>query len=146
MQNYPYDRYLEGVVTLSTAANRVGLCHFNSWFLELATDNVELDGIKLPMCRYVYYPNLDRLHYLVPSVNNPKLFIPTKERTIVDYVKLNDRYGDEGILIESLQSYLHDYGKDLTKLYEVASFYNLPKEQLDYWINEAKNESYMSEG
>ena len=146
MQNYPYDRYLEGIMTLSTAANRVGLCHFNSWFLELATDDEKLDGIRLPMCRYVYYPNLDRLHYLVPSADNSKLFIPVKERVIVDYIKLEDNYGDEGILIETLQNYLRNYEKDLDKLYEVASFYELSKEQLDYWLNEARNDNYVSEG
>ena len=143
---YPYDNILNGVMTLSSAANRVGLCYFNSWFLDLATDNYELDGIRFPMCRYIYYPDLDREHYLVPSASNPDLLIPTRERAIVDYIKLQENYGDEGILIESLQTYLADYSIDLPKLYEVAAFLKLPREELDYWLNEARAESYMSEG
>lgn len=142
----PYDNTLCGVMTLSAAANRAGLCHFNSWYLDLATDTKELDGIRLPMCRYIYYPDLDRVHYLVPSKSNPDLLIPTKERAIVDYIKLQEEYGDEGILIESIQSYLRDYEEDLPKLYEVADFFRLPREQLDYWLNEAREETDMSMG
>lgn len=143
---YPYDSVLTGIMTLSSAANRVGLCHFNSWYLDLATDNHELNGIRFPMCRYIYYPNLDRLHYLVPSESNPDLLIPTKERAIVDYIKLQDEYGDEGILIESIQSYLRDYEEDLPELYKVADFFKLSRDQLDYWLDEAREESDMSMG
>ena len=41
-------------------------------------------------------------------------------------------------LMESLQTYLADYSLDLPKLYEVAAFLKLPREELDYWIKESK--------
>lgn len=143
---FPYDQYFDGVLTLSTAANRVGLCYFNSWFLQIAVNSQELDNIELPMCQYIYYPNLDREHYLNPSKSNPNLLIPTQERALVDYIKLEEEYGDEGILIESLQSYLAQHSDNLEKLYEVADFFKLPREELEYWLKEAREESYMSEG
>lgn len=142
----PFDSMYSGIMTLSTAMNRVGLCYFNSWYLDLASDRKELNGFKFPMCRYLYYPDLDRIHYLTPSKDNPNLLIPTRERAIVDYIKLEEEYGDEGILIESLQSYLRDYEEDLPKLYEVADFFKLPRKELDYWLNEAREESDMSMG
>lgn len=142
----PFDKMYNGIITLSTAMNRVGLCYFNSWFLDLATDKIEIKDMEFSMCRYLYYPDLDRVHYLVPSESNPDLLIPTRERAIVDYVKLQDEYGDEGILIESIQSYLRDYEEDLPKLYEVADFLKLPRKELDYWLNEAREESDMSMG
>jgi hypothetical protein len=143
---FPYDKYLTGVLVLSTAADRVGLCYFNSWFLQLATNRCELNNIELPMCRYYYVQDLDREHYLKSSESNPNLLIPTQERALVDYIKLEEEYGDEGILIESLQSYLAQHSDNLEKLYEVADFFKLPREELEYWLKEAREESYMSEG
>lgn len=35
---------------------------------------------------------------------------------------------------------------DIDKLYEVSDFYNVPREEVDYWINEAKTEPYYSMG
>lgn len=142
----PFDIMCKGIVTLNTSVARNGLTYLAAAYLNLATDKKELSNIKTNSFRFIYYPDLDRLHYLVPSKNNPDLLIPTKERAIVDYIKLQDEYGDEGILIESIQSYLRDYEEDLPKLYEVADFFKLSREELDYWLNEAKEESDMSMG
>ncbi len=146
MYNNNYDKYYNGVMALATASNRRGLCYFNSNYLQLLTDKEQLDRLQLATCEYIYYPNLDRVHYVEPSAVNPGLLIPTRERAIVDYIKLLEEYGDEGILIESLQSYLYNFSKDLPKLYEVADFFQLSRDSLDYWLEEARNESDMSMG
>ena len=146
IERNPFDKMYSGIVTLNTAVARNGLTFLSTGYLNLATDKSELQSIRSNSFCYIYYPDLDREHYLVPSASNPDLLIPTRERAIVDYIKLQENYGDEGILIESLQTYLADYSIDLPKLYEVAAFLKLPREELDYWLNEARAESYMSEG
>lgn len=142
----PFDKFCCGVVTLNTAVARNGLTYTRPGYLDLGTDKIELRDIQANAFRYIYYPNLDREHYLVPSEFNKNLLIPTRERALIDYVILQEEYGDEGILIESLQSYLRDYEKDLPELYKVADFFKLNRDTLEYWLNEAREETDMSMG
>ncbi|MCD8020915.1 MAG: hypothetical protein LUF92_15485 [Clostridiales bacterium] len=142
----PFDRFFGGIITLNTAVARNGLTTFARSFLDLATDKTDLKDMHSLYCRYIYYPVLDREHFLEPEETNPALLLPTVERSLVDYIILQEEYGDEGILIESLQTYLYDYGDRLSKLYEIADVLGLKKETLDYWLNEAREESDMSMG
>lgn len=67
------------------------------------------------------------------------------ERAIVDAVKFMYQSYDEGVVIEALQNYL-DRSPDLDKLYKVAEHYSVPKSDIDYWLNEAREETDMSMG
>lgn len=73
------------------------------------------------------------------------VFLPSAERAIVDCIIWQDHNYDEGFLIEALQSYQDD-GHSVSDLYECADHYLVPYEVIDYWWNEALNESDVSMG
>ncbi len=77
--------------------------------------------------------------------NNFNIYIPTAERAIVDTIINLDNNYIEGPLIESLQNY-SSKNDDLSLLYKVADTYNLSREDLEYWLQEAREESDMSMG
>lgn len=79
----------------------------------------------------------------VDGENN--LWLPSAERALVDTINFIEQNYIEGPLIESLQTYLSEHD-DLSKLYEVADFYKVSRDTIDYWINEAREESSMSMG
>lgn len=136
-----YDRLFAGIVTMNTALARNGLVYFSPVYLDIAS---KAACSKSGIMRYLN-TNTDTEHYTRPSKDNPNLLIPTRERALVDYMLYQDEYGDEGLLIEALQNYLEQF-KDMDKLYEVADFYKLPRETVDYWIKEAEEETSMSMG
>jgi hypothetical protein len=74
-----------------------------------------------------------------PEESNPLLLKPTKERAIVEYLK-NEKWCDEGLLIEALKNYLEQFRND-EELYRVADFYGLERSTLDSWIQEAINDT-----
>lgn len=73
------------------------------------------------------------------------VWVPTTERAIVDAVKFMYESYDEGVAIEAFQNYLRS-NPDLDKLYEVADHYLVPRSDVDYWLNEAREETDMSMG
>lgn len=112
--------------------------------LILYTPWEELD--HLPMCdmRLEHYHFADGNYCtLIDDKNN--LWLPTAERALVDTIHFIEQNYIEGPLIESLQNYLSSHA-DLSELYTVADHYNVPSEKIDYWINEAREESDMSMG
>lgn len=127
------------VVTGEHAFARCGLTTTFILNVQCETDIEYINGCGV--CFVHYYCNKNAKNYCEthPSSVNPNILVPSKERAIVDYIMYRDNF-DEGILIEGLMSYLN-YNKDLTKLYEVAKHLHLPKKELDYWLEEARNET-----
>ena len=117
------------------ALARAGLITYSTELLFLQTPFIEVDGVCTVYVTYYYYDNIDYEHWVYPSKSNPLLLQPTKERAIVDYIR-NEKWCDEGILIEALKSYLMWFRND-KELYEVADFFGVTREIIDYWINEA---------
>lgn len=112
--------------------------------LILYTPWEELDHI--PMCDM----RLEHYHFsdgdycsLMDQVNN--LWLPTAERALVDTINFLEKNYIEGPLIESLQTYL-EKNKDLSELYAVADHYGVSRDKINYWIDEAREESDMSMG
>lgn len=111
------------------------------------------------LCLYIPYPELDGIirgdvvieynhfedGYYCETTEVDNLWLPSAERALVDTINFIEQNYIEGPLIESLQTYLAEH-KDLSKLYEVADFYKVPRETIDYWINEAREETSMSMG
>lgn len=112
--------------------------------LILYTPWEELDHI--PMCdmRLEHYHFSDGSFCNIMDESN-RLWLPTAERALVDTINFLEENFIEGPLIESLQNYLAK-NKDLSQLYAVAAHYNVPKDKIDYWIKEAREESDMSMG
>ena len=122
------------------ALARNGLTTQNSVILDVFTEHSELDGLDLHVMVYYYNPSIDYEHWVTPSPTNPLLLLPSPERAIVEYVK-NEKWCDEGTLIEALKTYeLRKTITNLPLLYEVAEFFKVPKETIDYWLNEARTD------
>ena len=66
------------------------------------------------------------------------LLLPSKERAVVECIKHLD-WIDEGLLIEGIQNYISNFW-DKKLLYEAAAHFNLPEDELEYWLEEARNE------
>ena len=137
MKQIIYDNLVEqlSVLCMHSALARAGLTSHSTNHVCIMTSHRELDNLDLVYMTYYYYPDIDYVHWVSPSTSNPLLLQPTKERAIVEYMK-NERWYDEGILIEALKSYLMWFRND-NLLYEVADFFRLDRKTLDYWIGEA---------
>lgn len=135
--NCPYDKLVseQHVVCGPCALARAGLVMFNYAHIQMMTKYKELDALSISFATYYYYNDIDYEHWVYPSETNPLLLQPTKERAIVDYIR-NEKWCDEGILIEALKSYLMWFRND-EELYKVADFFNVSRDVIDYWINEA---------
>lgn len=120
------------------ALARNGLTTHNNESLCFWTSVKELDGKDFRCATYYYKKDFDTEHYLAPAKTNPLILIPTPERAIVEYIQ-NEKWCDEGTLIEALKSYLFRYG-NTEKLFEVARFFGLSEEHLSYWITEAEED------
>ena len=108
----------------------------------ILTNHPPLDGYINNDIRYEYYHFRDdfELKEIAPNV-----FLPSAERAIVDTIVWLKKNYNEGALIESLQSY-QQMGKDKSGLYRVADHYEVPHSCIDYWWEEAENETDMSMG
>lgn len=117
------------------ALTRAGLTTYSSDLLFLQTPYLEMDGVCTIYITYYYYSNIDYEYCVTPSDTNNLILIPSRERAIIDYLRC-DKWCDEGILIEALKSYLAWFKND-KKLYACADHFGVPRETVDYWINEA---------
>lgn len=117
------------------ALARAGLSSYSNDLLFLQTEHKEIDGICTIYITYYYYENIDYTYCLTPGRNNPLILHPSKERAIIDYLR-NEKWCDEGVLIEALKTYLLWF-RDDEKLYACANHFNVPKETIDFWIKEA---------
>jgi hypothetical protein len=86
---------------------------------------------------YLYRPYHSDMSYTRTLSNGYITY--TRERAIVDYI-LNEKYCDEGLLIEALKSYDEREDSDYEVLYEVADYFKLSREVLNYWIKEARED------
>ena len=112
-----------------------GLITYSVDHYDFMTAHKEIDGANLLYLSYYYSDTIDDTNFTRVDSNDPFILVPTKERAIVEYIK-NEKWCDEGILIEALKSYLMWFRND-EELYKVAEHFKVPKETIDYWINEA---------
>lgn len=134
---YRFDKYYteSSVITGSCALTRCGLTSCNAEHLDLQTTIQSLDGLKFVPCNFFYCADIDYAYEVSESPTNPVLLQPSKERALVECIKHLD-WCDEGILIEALKSYLLWF-RDDEKLYVCAEHFNVGRDTIDYWINEA---------
>lgn len=140
--NFIYDKEVSKTKVLCgiCALSRNGLTTHNPTVLDMFTDIPELDGVSVTIAKYFYKSPIDTEHFVTPMETNPMLLLPTPERAIVEYIQ-NEKWCDEGVLIEALKTYeFRDDICSLSLLYEVAEFFGLSKDILDYWIIEASED------
>lgn len=130
------------LVVGESALARNGLMYSGN-ILCLYTPYQELDGVA----RFGIITECNHFEdgYFCKTIDRDNLWLPSAERALVDTINFLEKNYIEGPLIESLQTYLSEH-EDLSELYKVADFYNVPKESINYWINEALEETDMSMG
>ena len=127
---------IDKIMCGQSSLNHNGLTSYNS-HLEFETDCLQYDGFNMVYITYWYFPEID-FAYTSPHKDNPHVFVPTRERALVDYIRC-EKHCDEGVLIEALHDYLNWF-YDLPKLYEVADYFKVPRKTIDYWLEEARND------
>ena len=100
-----------------------------------------MNGVPLDNIIFEYYHMHD--DYGLREIE-PRLYLPTPERAIIDCMVWQDENRDEGFLIEALQTYQEKH--KVSDLYECADHYLVPHEVVDYWWKEAEEEDDMSMG
>lgn len=110
----------------------------------LMTSVKNLDCINLCYLKYLYSPIINSKDFIDRKhLRNPKILIPTVERSLVDAIYLSNSI-DEGILLESLNTYMFSklFKVNRNLLYQIGyKLYNLSKDSIDYWISESKDYS-----
>ena len=139
MISYDFALTKQAVCCGSTALARNGLVMFDVIHLNLQTKKSELDITSYAYFSLFYNPDIDYEYCVSKSAKNPLLLLPSKERAIVECIKHLD-WIDEGLLIEGIQNYINNFWNEKL-LYEAASHFSLPEEELKYWLEEARNES-----
>lgn len=122
----------------SCALARNGLIAQTGIHLDLFSQLKDAEALDAGFVTYYYNENIDYDNYVTPMKTNSNLLLPTRERALVEYLLL-EKWCDEGTLIEALKTYKLLEGV-YDRLYEVADFYKLPRETLDYWIHEAETD------
>lgn len=138
MISYDFAVTKQAVCCSSTALARNGLVMFDIIHLDLQTRKSELDKTNYSYFSLFYNSDIDYEYCVSKSVSNPLLLLPSKERAVVECIKHLD-WIDEGLLIEGIQNYIRNFwNKKL--LYEAAAHFKLPEDELEYWLEEARNE------
>lgn len=122
----------------ASALHYAGLALPNGKCIDLMTQEELLDNCSLSYVTYYYYENIDYEYKLHPSKENPLVLIPSKERALVEYIK-NEKWCDEGTLIEAMKTYLMWFRND-KELHEVADHFSLDWSTVEYWIKEAEED------
>lgn len=110
------------------------LCNiFRNMYYFAVTDE-KLTEFRFHCASFVYVPEIDKENFLEPCEYNPKILIPTQERSLVLYQRdeaLVD-WDDEQLMF-GMQEYDRRHGGDIGKLLEVADFYNRRSQLLKSW-------------
>lgn len=114
-----------------------GLVFASTEHIDLMTAFEELDGIDLVYLSYFYNAKIDKVYEVSVYPKDEHILIPSKERAIVEYI-INQKWCDEGLLIEALRSYIDQFW-DEEKLFTAADYFELSRDTLNYWLEEARN-------
>lgn len=135
MMKYDYLVTEKHVLCGPCALARAGLTTYSTDLLFLETPYKRINGVSTVCITYWYYAKIDYNYCVTPGKVNPYILHPSKERAIIEYMSAK-KWCDEGILIEALKTYLMWF-RDDKKLYACADHFAVPRDTVDYWINEA---------
>lgn len=116
-----------------------GLSTANCYVPDLLTTIEGIDGVLIAgMVNYYYIGDIDYTAYVTPLKEVTNILIPTYERAIVECIKHDLRFADEGYFVEAVDRYLSFfYNRPL--LEEVANHFGVPMEKVDYWLKESED-------
>lgn len=102
----------------------------------ISTLYTSIGYLQTSMLNFVFNPwGSDISYSCIPFRYTKHLFLPSAERALCEGIQLRESL-DEGILVESLQSYLYRNNWNGSALREMAKRYRI--HDLDYWIQEAR--------
>ncbi len=122
----------------SSALAFAGLIMFNTTHYVIQTCEAVLHDSVFYFITLKYNPEIDYDYCVSKSPSNPMLLIPSKERALIECMKHID-WIDEGLLIEGLKNYLEQFW-DEKLLLDAADHFKLPRKDLEYWLEEARND------
>lgn len=137
VENRDIDTLLVGSSALAANGLISGYLGYFVWTPLCVMDGVPIGNITLEH----YHVHDD---FQLRKLNNSAL-VPSAERAIIDTIIWYEENGLEGFLIEALQTY-QEQGHKVVDLYECADHYLVPHEVVDYWWQEALEETDMSMG
>ena len=138
------NRLSQNIVIVGDSALSLNKLIYDMSPMSILTNNIHLNRCPSINYRSEYYHFNDL--YLCTEIAQG-VYLPTAEKAILDAIVWLPENMNEGSLIEALQSYQQMHGdKGKVKLYEVADYYKVPHEFVDYWWKEAEEESDMSMG
>lgn len=112
-----------------------GLSRLQQDLIMIRTPYAHQDDMRLGSLSLKYIPGFDTEHFL-QQVPETTLMVPTEERAVVDY--LRDRHHQfEEYLLQAFYDYNARHGGDLSRLYEVAAYYDVPREEIDEMVRES---------
>lgn len=107
--------------------------------LEVLTSHSEFKHVYISGRIYYHYvQHVDFDNYVKPHPNHPNILVPTQERALVDIILTKFDYTDEGAFCVALEQYCNNHNYELDALYEVADFYFVTRETIDYWVSECE--------
>lgn len=108
--------------------------------VDVLTDIPCLKGCYLKyLVNYCYVDKINYVDYVTPSIELPNVLVPTIERSIIESIKTELEYIDEGVFCDTLERYTRgsDFNYDL--LCEVGRCFGVGKDLIDYWIREVES-------
>ena len=128
------------VLTGDSALNYCGISVTGNFLPDLMTENEIAGGFRIAgRCNYHYVPNIDYENYVTPLPEVPLILIPTRERAIAENIKYDLAFIDEGYFCDALERYQHSSLFNYELLLEVAEHFGVPKEKIDYWLEESSD-------
>ena len=131
----------EGYIVVLTGESAMvysGLSKTLNYMPDVLTDIYALRNLRMAgLVNYCYEENIDYVNYLNPMEGNSRVLIPTKERAIIENIKHDLEFIEEGSFLDSLLGYVESpfYNREL--LEEVAKHFNVSMEKVDKLVEEA---------
>lgn len=123
----------KGILCLKSALSYYELTTYNPWQYEIAVErNSKVITPAYPPIKLFYFSkDLYELGLIETYIDNHKIRIYDKEKTICDCVRYRNKIGIE-LVKESLHQYLNNKDKDLKKLMEYAKECRVEKTIKEY--------------
>ena len=131
----PIKNESKGVLTGINALVHNGISTSFETNLEILTGDVKLKETT----GYCYVEELDLINFLQQRPIVDQVYVPTAERALIELIKHNLRFIDEGFFLEGMDMYVTSNKFNYNLLMKVASHFNVSKDLVDYWIKESKD-------
>lgn len=114
-----------------------GLTDYVDSDLIVWTNKEGINGLHNGFVQYCFNPEIDTNNNLIPNEHNRKIMVPTQERAILEYIRLQ-KYFSKVMLVDALVKYDQLNNGDLSKLLDMAPMYHCTKNMVAKSVREFK--------